>query len=241
LVAELPDDRAYIPLIKFAPTYPREAQDSGIEGYVVMEFDIDESGKPYNIRAVEQQPATGIFEQAAIDGTSRFHYLPARENGYDVVTKGIRNRITFALAKEKDPSERPTEFTDIVRLADSSAKTRQDLTRQLKQSIEYAEESNNGDRFAQLASLAMETDHGMAEYFLLRASQMGTTKPDNLKIVGGMILFRQGAFEEATELFTLVSAQDVSNKKIAEQWIGFFERESQRREIVRTTLMDLHR
>ena len=87
----------------------------------------------------------------------------------------------------------------------------------------------------------METDPGMAEYFLLRASQMGTSKPDSLKIVGGMILFRQGAFEEATELFTQVSAQDVSNKQIAEQWIGYLERESQRREIVRTTLMDLHR
>lgn len=57
------------------PKYPAEAARKGIEGYVKLEYDISENGKPVNISVTESYPST-IFEQAAIYSLRGWQFEP---------------------------------------------------------------------------------------------------------------------------------------------------------------------
>ena len=57
------------------PKYPAEAAVKGIEGYVKMEFDISENGKPININVIESFPAT-VFDKGAIYSLKGWRYEP---------------------------------------------------------------------------------------------------------------------------------------------------------------------
>jgi TonB family protein len=236
-----PVNRDYLPVIKFAPAYPAEAQAQRIEGYVLVEFDVDPNGAPQNISVVEQEPADGTFAASAVEAVSKFYYLPSREAGENVVTPDVRNRITFALDDPSAVQEAvPPELAVLAAYPKANAKSRRELLAQLGGQIEQAEHSQDGHRFALLASYAMQTDPSVAEYLFLRASQMGSSKPDYLKTIGGMVMFNRGALEQARVLFGQVSMQDESMHATAQQWIVYLAREIERRDLVRDALMDLH-
>jgi TonB family protein len=86
----------YKPIRKFAPSYPRRAQTRGIEGWVELEFAVNEKGETANIRVVESRPLE-IFDLAATEATKKFIYSPQLENGKPVRVEGVRNTITFEL------------------------------------------------------------------------------------------------------------------------------------------------
>lgn len=55
------------------PKYPIEAVRNRQEGYVKLEFDISEDGKPININVIESMPAK-VFDQAAIYSFKSWQY-----------------------------------------------------------------------------------------------------------------------------------------------------------------------
>ena len=89
-------DGEYLPIVKVAPQYPRRAAQRGIEGYVVVEFDVTTLGTVANARVIESDPPN-IFNRAAISATEKFKYKPKIENGKAIEVKGVRNIIRFEL------------------------------------------------------------------------------------------------------------------------------------------------
>jgi len=92
------DTQDYQPLVKVAPTYPKKELQKRKEGSVIVEFDIDKDGFVVNPKAVEVN-GSKAYIRPAIKAVSKFRYAPAFDNGVPVRASGVRNKITFALAK----------------------------------------------------------------------------------------------------------------------------------------------
>lgn len=63
-------------------------------GYVVMQFDIDEQGRPINIKAIESEPA-GRYSEQAIKALAKWRYEPSMQQGKAVIQKGKKVRLEF--------------------------------------------------------------------------------------------------------------------------------------------------
>lgn len=93
------NDGEYLPIVKVAPQYPRRALQRGLEGYVLLEFTVTPQGSVKDPRVVESSPP-GIFDRSAIRAALRFKYKPRVVDGNPTKVEGVRNRITFTLAKD---------------------------------------------------------------------------------------------------------------------------------------------
>lgn len=100
----------YQPLFKRPPTYPRSALVRNAEGWVLVEFAVDEMGfvrEPKVIDSklgewvdgVSQSGIVQSFEHAAIAAAKRFRYAPKFVEGEPVAVDGVRNRIVFQMAR----------------------------------------------------------------------------------------------------------------------------------------------
>ena len=92
-------DGEYLPIVKVAPLYPESAAERGIEGYVLLEFTVTETGATADPVVLESQPS-GIFDDAAKKAVLKFKYKPRIENGRPVRVTGVRHVITFKLDKK---------------------------------------------------------------------------------------------------------------------------------------------
>ena len=95
----------YQPLFKRPPTYPRSALTRNAEGFVLLEFTVDEMGfvrEPVvvdsKLRGMSQSEIVQALEHAAIDAAKRFRYAPKFVEGEPVAVDGVRNRIVFEMA-----------------------------------------------------------------------------------------------------------------------------------------------
>jgi len=99
----------YQPLFKRVPAYPRRALVRNTEGYVVLEFAVDEMGfvrKPVVIESKAMPTPAGTdlgvvvdFETAAIEAARKFRYAPKFVDGQAVTVAGVRNRIVFEMRR----------------------------------------------------------------------------------------------------------------------------------------------
>lgn len=83
-------------LSQVAPTYPSRALQRGIEGYVLLEFDIDEAGRVINPRILDAEPE-GIFERAALNAIERWRFQPKVANGEAVVKRNEKRLLNFTI------------------------------------------------------------------------------------------------------------------------------------------------
>ena len=72
-----------IPIVVIRPVYPNNAANSGIEGWVKIEFTITESGTVMNPRVVDARPA-GVFNRAAIRAILKWKFKPRVIDGVAV-------------------------------------------------------------------------------------------------------------------------------------------------------------
>ena len=91
-------DGEYLPIVKVAPQYPRRAAAKGVEGYVVLEFTVTKQGTVKDPVVIEAEPK-GYFESAATKAVLRFKYKPTIVDGVAIDVPGVKNKITFKLAK----------------------------------------------------------------------------------------------------------------------------------------------
>jgi len=89
-------DGDYLPIVKVAPIYPRRAQSRGIEGYVIVEFTVSETGLVVDPKVVEAKPE-GIFDQAAMNAALKFKYKPRVVDGVAMAVVGVQNKISFEI------------------------------------------------------------------------------------------------------------------------------------------------
>lgn len=91
-------DGEYLPIVKVQPTYPRRALSRGIEGYVIVEFTVTTNGSVRDPLVIESNPQK-VFDRAATKAALKFKYKPRVIDGEAVEVPGVRNKITFAIAK----------------------------------------------------------------------------------------------------------------------------------------------
>ena len=80
-----------------AANYPRKALRKGIEGYVVIQFDIDTDGAVLDPYVIESEPA-GIFDRAAIKAVRKWLYDTPSYNGVSVKGNNVQVKVSFILA-----------------------------------------------------------------------------------------------------------------------------------------------
>lgn len=82
------------PIVRIPPNYPLDARRKKIEGWVKIEFTVQEDGSVSNAKVKAAEPS-GIFEQAAIAAIEQWKFNPATENG-----KTVRRRVAQTLKFE---------------------------------------------------------------------------------------------------------------------------------------------
>ena len=89
-------DRDVIPLYRPTPQYPDRARRLGLEGWVLVEVDVAETGAVSAARVIDSEPAE-VFDRAARTAALKSRYRPKVVDGKAVPQIGIRARITFKL------------------------------------------------------------------------------------------------------------------------------------------------
>jgi protein TonB len=89
-------DGGILPVVTVAPTYPRRMAARGIEGWVLLEFSVDQLGRVQNPQVIDAQP-TGGFGKAAIDAVLRYKYKPKVFDGKATWVHGVQTRMVFQL------------------------------------------------------------------------------------------------------------------------------------------------
>jgi protein TonB len=85
-------------VIKSRPAfkYPRRAQRLGVEGFVVLAFDVNEQGELIDLRVTESKPRL-VFDKAATQYIKKFKFEPPSLDGSAVYASDITMRMPFRL------------------------------------------------------------------------------------------------------------------------------------------------
>ena len=90
------DDGTYLPIVRVEPVYPRRALTRNVEGWVLVEFVVTETGTVRDPVVLVADPP-GFFERAALAAVLKFKYKPKVVNGQGVAVSGVRNRFVFEM------------------------------------------------------------------------------------------------------------------------------------------------
>jgi TonB family protein len=77
------------------PVYPRDAQRSGTEGWVQVEFTIAPDGSTRDLQVRDSAPEQ-VFDKAALDSVSKWRFEPIRKNGAPVAQRAVL-QVRFVL------------------------------------------------------------------------------------------------------------------------------------------------
>jgi len=89
-------DRDAIPLVRVNPTYPPREQARGIEGWVIVQFNVTAAGTVRDATVVDSEPKA-VFDAAALEAIGRWRYNPRVDRGIAVERVGLQTMIRFAL------------------------------------------------------------------------------------------------------------------------------------------------
>ncbi len=90
-------DGEYLPIVRVPPQYPQRAAQRGLEGYVIVEFTVNELGEV--VDPVVTYSTSRLFERAAIKAVLGWRYKPKVVDGQPVSTPGVETQLTFELTK----------------------------------------------------------------------------------------------------------------------------------------------
>jgi protein TonB len=89
-------DRDAIPLVRVNPTYPPREQARGIEGWVIVQFNVTAAGTVRDATVVDSEPKS-VFDAAALEAIGRWRYNPRVDRGIAVERVGLQTMIRFTL------------------------------------------------------------------------------------------------------------------------------------------------
>lgn len=84
------------PVQRVDPMYPKAAADKGVEGSVVLQFDISQTGSPENIKVVKSNPA-GVFDDSAKAALAQWVYKPRVVGGQAQRQQALLVQLDFLL------------------------------------------------------------------------------------------------------------------------------------------------
>ncbi|MEZ8195771.1 energy transducer TonB [Vibrio cortegadensis] len=87
-----------MPLYRVEPRYPAKAKKRKVEGFVEMEFTIDKTGRPTDIKITSAKPAR-MFDRSARRALKKWKYQPKIVDGQSVEQLGQTVRIEFKMDK----------------------------------------------------------------------------------------------------------------------------------------------
>jgi protein TonB len=90
-------DGPLVSMIKVQPVYPARAAQAGLEGYVLVEFDVRADGTVENAVVIES--SNQVFERSALNAAYRFRFKPRVVEGVAQATPGIRNLFRYEMEK----------------------------------------------------------------------------------------------------------------------------------------------
>jgi protein TonB len=93
-----PSDGPLVALVRVSPEYPARARAKGIEGQVLVQFDVTEHG--YAVNVVVLESTNSIFDNAAVTAAKRFKFKARVVNGQTLPSYGIRNVFTFQMDEQ---------------------------------------------------------------------------------------------------------------------------------------------
>jgi protein TonB len=79
-----------------SPEYPTQAREQGLEGYVVVRYDVGDGGRVRNAQVIQADPSD-IFDAAALQAVTSWVFKPALINGVPQAQQGRRSTVTFKL------------------------------------------------------------------------------------------------------------------------------------------------
>ena len=90
-------DGPLVNMIKVRPQYPTRAAAKGLEGTVLVQFDVTTMGTVENVVVIES--SNSIFNKAAVAAAHRFKFKPRMVDGVAYETRGLRNLFRFEMEK----------------------------------------------------------------------------------------------------------------------------------------------
>ncbi|MAV24649.1 MAG: protein TonB [Gammaproteobacteria bacterium] len=108
-------DGEYLPIVQVQPQYPQRALARGLQGWVVLEFTVTETGSvsdpvvvancafvktPRSDEECEDSP-NSVFDRAAERAVLKFKYKPKVEDGVPAATTEVPFRLRFQMADER--------------------------------------------------------------------------------------------------------------------------------------------
>ena len=88
-------DSVVINIINAQQDYPVKASEMGLEGHVIVIFDITDLGTVENVSVLESSHK--IFNRAAVKAAYRSRYKPKTVDGIPQATKGLRKLFRFEM------------------------------------------------------------------------------------------------------------------------------------------------
>ena len=90
-------DGPLVALVRVEPTYPARPRAQGLEGFVIVQFDVLADGTVSNVSIVES--SSRLFEAAAARAAMRFRFKPRVVDGVALTTSGIQNLFRFEMER----------------------------------------------------------------------------------------------------------------------------------------------
>ncbi len=82
------------PLVLVNPTFPESALEQAREGWVLLEFNVTDTGRVSRAEVIEGQPP-GLFEEASLEAVNKWRFKPRVKDGERVGQANMRVRITL--------------------------------------------------------------------------------------------------------------------------------------------------
>ncbi len=89
------ENNIFVNILKVSPAYPVAAARKGLEGWVIIRFDVSALGVVENISVVDS--SNTIFNKAAKAAVARFRYKPRVVDGVGQSVHGLMNKFVFEL------------------------------------------------------------------------------------------------------------------------------------------------
>jgi len=92
------NDGPLVAIVRVQPVYPPAAEARGLEGWVLVEFDVRPDGGVANAFVVDSSNRT--FEKAALDAVYRFRFKARVVDGVPQLTAGLQNLFRFEFSDD---------------------------------------------------------------------------------------------------------------------------------------------